>query len=65
IPPTTIPSIILENLPTFNFEAEVLSRSSHSSRTSYVIAVDLSEMELNKILIEKMEGNKSIQQSDE
>nr|GFD05347.1 hypothetical protein [Tanacetum cinerariifolium] len=26
---------------------------------------DLSEMELKKILIEKMEGNKSIQQSDE
>nr|GEY74112.1 hypothetical protein [Tanacetum cinerariifolium] len=131
IPPTTIPSIILENLPTFNsafrfderlrsfetsfseyrqtnpfvdvvsaipdivhqymtqqmteavkeqvsrilprieesvnatLEAEVLPRSSHSSRTSYAIAADLSEMELNKILIEKMEGNKSIQRSDE
>nr|GEZ94947.1 hypothetical protein [Tanacetum cinerariifolium] len=94
-PPTTIPSIILENLPTFNsafrfderlrsletsfseyrqtnpfvdvvsaipesvnatLEAEVLTRSSHSSRTSYAIAADLSEMELKKILIEKMEG---------
>nr|GFA55608.1 hypothetical protein [Tanacetum cinerariifolium] len=42
-------------------EAEVLIRSSHSSRTSYVVAADLSEMELKKILIEKMEGNKSIQ----
>nr|GFC11618.1 hypothetical protein [Tanacetum cinerariifolium] len=41
-------------------EAEVLTKSSHSSRTSYVIAADLSEMELKKILIEKMEGNKSI-----
>nr|GEV74196.1 uncharacterized mitochondrial protein AtMg00810-like [Tanacetum cinerariifolium] len=39
-------------------EAEVLTRSSHSSRTSYAIVVDLSEMELKKILIEKMEGNK-------
>nr|GFB63442.1 hypothetical protein [Tanacetum cinerariifolium] len=39
-------------------EAEVLSRSSHSSRTSYVIAADLSKMELKKILIEKIEGNK-------
>nr|GEZ27109.1 hypothetical protein [Tanacetum cinerariifolium] len=39
-------------------EAEVLTRSSHSSRTSYAVAVDLSEMELKKILIEKMEGNK-------
>nr|GEY09682.1 hypothetical protein [Tanacetum cinerariifolium] len=45
-------------------EAEVLTRSSHSSRTSYAIAADLSEMELKKILIEKMEGNKSIQRSD-
>nr|GFC94547.1 hypothetical protein [Tanacetum cinerariifolium] len=37
-------------------EAEVLTRSSQSFRTSYAIAVDLSEMELKKILIEKMEG---------
>nr|GEZ49247.1 hypothetical protein [Tanacetum cinerariifolium] len=42
-------------------EAEVLTRSSHSSRTSYAVAADLSEMELKKILINKMEGNKSIQ----
>nr|GEY44808.1 hypothetical protein [Tanacetum cinerariifolium] len=33
-------------------EAEVLTRSSHLSRTSYAIAADLSEMELKKILIE-------------
>nr|GFB75966.1 hypothetical protein [Tanacetum cinerariifolium] len=46
-------------------EAKVLTRSSHSSRTSYAIAAALSEMELKKILIEKMEGNKSIQRSDE
>nr|GEV21144.1 retrotransposon protein, putative, unclassified [Tanacetum cinerariifolium] len=39
-------------------EVEVLTRSSHSSRTSYVVVADLSEMELKKILIEKMEGNK-------
>nr|GFA12766.1 hypothetical protein [Tanacetum cinerariifolium] len=43
-------------------EAEVLTRSSHSSRTSYAIVADLSEMELKKILIDKMEGNKSIQE---
>nr|GFD01291.1 hypothetical protein [Tanacetum cinerariifolium] len=36
-----------------------------SSRTSYAIAADLSEMELKKILIEKMEENKSIQRLDE
>nr|GEZ75605.1 hypothetical protein [Tanacetum cinerariifolium] len=46
-------------------EAEVLTQSSHSSKTSYAVAVDLSKMELKKILIEKMEGNKSIQRSDE
>nr|GEX35226.1 retrovirus-related Pol polyprotein from transposon TNT 1-94 [Tanacetum cinerariifolium] len=46
-------------------KAEVLTRSSHSSKTSYNVAVDLSGMELNKILIEKMEGNKSIQRSNE
>nr|GEV47763.1 hypothetical protein [Tanacetum cinerariifolium] len=46
-------------------KAEVLTRSSHSSRTSYVVTTNLSEMELKKILIENMEGNKSIQCSDE
>nr|GEW22571.1 hypothetical protein [Tanacetum cinerariifolium] len=46
-------------------EAEVLTKSSHSSRTSYAVAADLSEMELKNILIENMEGNKSIQRSDE
>nr|GEY00552.1 hypothetical protein [Tanacetum cinerariifolium] len=46
-------------------EAEVLTRSSYSSRTSYAIAAHLSEMDLKKILIDKMEGNKSIQRSDE
>nr|GFC57994.1 hypothetical protein [Tanacetum cinerariifolium] len=46
-------------------EAEVLTRSSHTSRTSYAIAADLSEMELKNILIEKIEGNKSIQRSNE
>nr|GEX49575.1 hypothetical protein [Tanacetum cinerariifolium] len=46
-------------------EAEVLTRSSHSSKTSYDVAADLSDMELKKILIEKMKGNKSIQRTDE
>nr|GEW37489.1 hypothetical protein [Tanacetum cinerariifolium]GEY82263.1 hypothetical protein [Tanacetum cinerariifolium] len=46
-------------------EAEVLTRSSNSSKTSYDVAADLSEMELKKILIEKMEGNKSIHRSNE
>nr|GEZ44885.1 hypothetical protein [Tanacetum cinerariifolium] len=46
-------------------EAEVLTRSSNSSKTSYAVAVDLSELELKKILIEKMESNKSIHQSNQ
>nr|GFC78823.1 hypothetical protein [Tanacetum cinerariifolium] len=46
-------------------EAKVLTKSSHSSRTSNAVAADLSKMELKKILIEKIEGNKSIQHSDE
>nr|GEY45148.1 hypothetical protein [Tanacetum cinerariifolium] len=55
----------IEEFMNAQLEAEVLTRSSHSSRTSYAVATDLSEMELKKILIEKMEGNKSIQRSDE
>nr|GEX67444.1 integrase, catalytic region, zinc finger, CCHC-type, peptidase aspartic, catalytic [Tanacetum cinerariifolium] len=46
-------------------EAEVLTRSSNSSKTSYVVAANLSEMKLKKILIKKMEGNKSIHRSNE
>nr|GFB28443.1 hypothetical protein [Tanacetum cinerariifolium] len=46
-------------------EAEVLTRSSHSSRNSYVVAADLSEMELKKILIEKMEGNKQKEEGEQ
>nr|GEZ48070.1 hypothetical protein [Tanacetum cinerariifolium] len=48
-----------------HLEAKILTRSSHSSRTSYAVTADLSEMELKKILIDKMEGNKSIQRSNE
>nr|GEZ42968.1 hypothetical protein [Tanacetum cinerariifolium] len=39
-------------------EAEVLTRSSNSSKTSYAVTADLSEMKLKKIIIEKIEGNK-------
>nr|GFA21122.1 hypothetical protein [Tanacetum cinerariifolium] len=46
-------------------EAEVLTRSSNSSNTSYAMAADLLEMELKKILIEKIESNKSIHRFDE
>nr|GEV46415.1 reverse transcriptase domain-containing protein [Tanacetum cinerariifolium] len=46
-------------------EAKVLTRLSNSLKTSYAVAADLLEMELKKILIEKMEGNKSIHLSNE
>nr|GEV14135.1 hypothetical protein [Tanacetum cinerariifolium] len=39
-------------------EAEVLNRTSNSSKTSYAVIVDSSEVELKKILIEKIERNK-------
>nr|GEZ24168.1 hypothetical protein [Tanacetum cinerariifolium] len=57
-------SAILESVNA-TLEAEVLTRSSHSSGTSYAIAANLSEIELKKILIKKIKGNKSIQRSDE
>nr|GEZ05118.1 hypothetical protein [Tanacetum cinerariifolium] len=50
---------------TDQLDAEVLTRASNSSKTSYDVAADLSELELKKILIEKMETNKSIYRSDE
>nr|GEV37045.1 reverse transcriptase domain-containing protein [Tanacetum cinerariifolium] len=46
-------------------EAKVLTRSSNSLKPSYAVAADLSEMELKKILIEEIEGNKSIHRSNE
>nr|GEZ26944.1 hypothetical protein [Tanacetum cinerariifolium] len=46
-------------------EAEVLTRSSNSSKTSHTAAANLSKLELKKIIIEKMESNQSIHRSDE
>ncbi|GJU97048.1 hypothetical protein Tco_1326319, partial [Tanacetum coccineum] len=46
-------------------EAEIMTRSSTESKTSLALAANLSELELKKILIEKMEGNKSIHRSNE
>nr|GEU63279.1 hypothetical protein [Tanacetum cinerariifolium] len=41
-------------------KAKVMNRSSNSSKTSYAMVVDLSKMELKKIIIEKMESNKNM-----
>ncbi|GJX06923.1 hypothetical protein Tco_0194855 [Tanacetum coccineum] len=46
-------------------EVEVLTHSSNESKTSYDVAANLSELELKKILIDKMESNKSINRYDE
>nr|GEW02309.1 hypothetical protein [Tanacetum cinerariifolium] len=44
---------------------EVLTRSSNEAKTSHVVAAKLSELELKKILIDKMEHNKLIHRSDQ
>ncbi|GJT83009.1 hypothetical protein Tco_1057351 [Tanacetum coccineum] len=44
-------------------EAEVLTRSFNKAKTSHAVAANLSELELKKILIDKMENNKSIDRS--
>ncbi|GKA37000.1 hypothetical protein Tco_0723565 [Tanacetum coccineum] len=46
-------------------EAEILTCSSNESKTSHAIAANLSELELKKILIDKMESNKLIYRSNE
>nr|GEY39143.1 hypothetical protein [Tanacetum cinerariifolium] len=46
-------------------EAKVLTHSSNLSKTSHVVATDLSKLELKKILIDKIERNKSIHISNE
>nr|GEU43956.1 hypothetical protein [Tanacetum cinerariifolium] len=62
-----VSKILLKIEQTVNeqLKAKVLTRSSNSSKTSYVVAADLSEMELKKILIEKIECNNYIQRSTE
>nr|GEV42184.1 hypothetical protein [Tanacetum cinerariifolium] len=48
----------IKNTVNEQLEVKVLTRASNSSKTSYAVAADLSELELKKILIEKMESNK-------
>nr|GFC34464.1 hypothetical protein [Tanacetum cinerariifolium] len=79
-PPTPIPSDVLQNLLTFDsvflFDERLKSLkttfSEYRQTNPFVDAVstipvvaDLTKIELKKILIKKMEGNKSIQRSDE
>nr|GEY81022.1 hypothetical protein [Tanacetum cinerariifolium] len=61
-----VSKILLKIKKTVNeqLEAKVLTQSSNSSNTSYVVAADLSEIELKKILIEKIESNKRHDDAD-
>ncbi|GJR64930.1 hypothetical protein Tco_0010995 [Tanacetum coccineum] len=65
--PATVPCSSLRVQKSINeqLEAEVLTRSSTKSKTSHAVAANLSELELKKILIDKMESNKSIHISNE
>ncbi|GJT05091.1 hypothetical protein Tco_0839553 [Tanacetum coccineum] len=53
----------IEKFVNDQLEAEVLTRSSNEAKTSHAIAANLSKLELKKILIDKMENNKSIDRS--
>nr|GEX37687.1 hypothetical protein [Tanacetum cinerariifolium] len=48
-----------------NIQKIIKEQVKKQVKTSYDVAADLSELELKKILIEKMESNKSIHRSDE
>ncbi|GJR31034.1 hypothetical protein Tco_1107266 [Tanacetum coccineum] len=54
----------IEKLVIDQLESEVLVRSSKEANSSHAVAANLSELELKKILIDKMETNNSINRSD-
>ncbi|GJT71172.1 hypothetical protein Tco_1030458 [Tanacetum coccineum] len=54
----------IEKYVTQSLGAKVLVRSTNQAQTSYVVATSLSEFELKKILIDKIETNKSIDRSN-
>ncbi|GKA82541.1 hypothetical protein Tco_0789289 [Tanacetum coccineum] len=54
----------IEKYVTESLGAEVLVRSTNQPQTSYAVAASLSKFELKKILIDKIEENKSINISD-
>ncbi|GJY61986.1 hypothetical protein Tco_0462643 [Tanacetum coccineum] len=54
----------IEKYVTESLGAKVLVRSTNQPQTTYAVEASLSEFELKKILIDKMEANKSINRSD-
>nr|GFC19575.1 hypothetical protein [Tanacetum cinerariifolium] len=55
----------IEKLVNEQLEAEALTRSSNEAKTSHAVSANLSELELKKILIDKMKSNKSIHRLDQ
>nr|GFD47963.1 hypothetical protein [Tanacetum cinerariifolium] len=55
---------MIEKYVTESMRAKVLVRSTNQPHMSYAVAVLLSEFELKKILIDKIEENKSINRSN-
>ncbi|GKF88364.1 hypothetical protein Tco_0259241, partial [Tanacetum coccineum] len=55
---------VIEKNVTESLEAAVLARSSSQPKSTYEAAASLSEFELTKILIDKMEKNKSYDKAD-
>ncbi|GJZ55449.1 hypothetical protein Tco_0610642 [Tanacetum coccineum] len=55
----------IEKLVNEQLESKVLIRSSHEAKSTHAIVANMSELEHKKILIDKMESNKSIDRSDE
>ncbi|GJS18574.1 hypothetical protein Tco_0413046 [Tanacetum coccineum] len=60
---TELTSLRIKKLVNDQLEAEVLICSSNEAKTSHVVAANLCELKLKKILIDKMENNKSIDKS--
>ncbi|GKA69140.1 hypothetical protein Tco_0775204 [Tanacetum coccineum] len=62
-----VTKILLQVEKTVNeqLKAEILTRSSNEAKTSHAVAANQSELEMKKILIDKMESNKSIHRSDQ
>nr|GEX33528.1 hypothetical protein [Tanacetum cinerariifolium] len=54
----------VEKYVTESLGAEVLVRSTNQSQTVYAVAASLPELELKKILMDKMKANKSIKRAD-
>ncbi|GKB48689.1 hypothetical protein Tco_0899442 [Tanacetum coccineum] len=55
---------VIEKNVTKSLEAAVLARSSYQPKSTYEAAASFSEFELTKILIDKMEKNKSYDKAD-